>query len=359
MIARSISYTINGKYPSFVNYHRRIGNFKKLSWFSRSFEEGAVNIIMVHSQIYEKIKEFDSIIILRHVRPDPDAIGSQAALKEIILQHFPEKQVYITGEEDELLSYLASMEQVDDAVFEQSLIIICDTANRERIDDERYVKGKYIIKIDHHPIVDEYGDLAWVDVNASSTSEMICELFTYFEKHGAKLTDNAARLLFAGIVGDTGRFRFSNTSPRTYYWASKLTEKNFSMTDLYDKMYETTLPLLRLEGYVLSTVELRPSGAAVVHLPKEKLAEFGVSSTEAAKIVNTFSTLKGIKAWVFFVEEDDCIRLRIRSKGPEIHKLAEKYNGGGHPMASGAHISSWEESEHFIRDLDELCSAYK
>lgn len=312
----------------------------------------------MQSNIYEKIKEWDSIIILRHVRPDPDAIGSQAALKEIILQHFPEKKVYITGEEDESLQYLANMDLVDDATFENSLIIICDTANRERIDDERYEKGKYIIKIDHHPIVDEYGDMAWVNTNASSTSEMICELFLYFEKEGAQLTDEAARLLFAGIVGDTGRFRFPNTTPRTYYWASKLVEKNFSATALFERMYETTLPLLRLEGYVLSNVELRPSGAAIVNLPLEKLAEFGVSAKEASLIVNTFSTLQGIKAWVFFVEEEDLIRVRLRSKGPAIHKLAEKYKGGGHPMASGAQVETWEESEQFIRELDELCSAY-
>src|SRR5690554_1039045 len=172
-------------------------------------------------KIYEKIKECNSIVILRHVRPDPDAIGSQAGLKEIILQHFPEKKVYITGEDEESLQFLTKMDKVSDTIFKRSLIIVCDTANRERIDDDRYTMGNYTIKIDHHPIVDEYGDLSWVDVQASSTSEMICELFSTFEAHGAVLTDNAARLLFAGIVGDTGRFRFSNTTQRTFHWAGR------------------------------------------------------------------------------------------------------------------------------------------
>src|SRR5690554_3779638 len=216
--------------------------------------------MMIRNKIYEKIKEWDSIIILRHVRPDPDAIGSQAGLKEVILQHFPEKNVYITGEADKSLQFLSKMDEVDDSIFDRSLVIVCDTANRERIDDSRYEKAKYVIKIDHHPIVDEYGDLAWVDVKASSTSEMICELYSVFEENGAELTEKAARLLFAGIVGDTGRFRFSNTTQRTSYWAGKLVDKNFSRTELYDQLYETTLPILRLEGYVLSNVELRPSG---------------------------------------------------------------------------------------------------
>lgn len=310
-------------------------------------------------KIYEKIKEWDSIIILRHVRPDPDAIGSQVGLKEIIKQHFPEKEVYVTGSDDESLHFLAKADTIDDSVFERSLVIICDTANRERIDDERYKLSKYIIKIDHHPVVDNYSDLALVNADSSSTSEMICELFTEFEKNGAVLTDEAARLLFAGIVGDTGRFRFPSTSPRTFYWAGKLVEKDFSFVEIYDHLYEKTLPILRLEGYVLSHVELRPSGAAVIHLPKEKLNEFGVSSSEAASVVNSFSTLKDIKAWVFFVEEEDLIRVRLRSKGPEIHKLAENYRGGGHPMASGAQLLSWDETEAFIQDLDKICINYR
>ncbi|MDQ0255036.1 phosphoesterase RecJ-like protein [Evansella vedderi] len=308
--------------------------------------------------IFEKIKQYDSIIIHRHVRPDPDALGSQGGLKEVIKGHFPDKKVYIVGERDDSLSFLVEMDEVGDAVFQRSLIIVCDTANRERIDDERYEKGDFLIKIDHHPEVDEYGDIAWVDETASSTSEMICELFLEFEKDGAELSDEAARLLYAGIVGDTGRFRFPNTTEQTFHWAGKLIRKEFSRPELYDKLYEKSLPLTRLEGYVLSNFELRPSGAGVIYLTKDKLKEFGVTSKEAANIVNTFSTLKGIKAWVFFVEEEDLIRVRLRSKGPEIHHLAGRYNGGGHPMASGAHVLSWEETKEVLRDLDELCANF-
>ncbi|MDG5786990.1 bifunctional oligoribonuclease/PAP phosphatase NrnA [Evansella sp. AB-P1] len=307
--------------------------------------------------IFESIKKWDSIIILRHVRPDPDAYGSQAGLKELIKEHFPHKSVFMVGEQEESLSFLAEMDQVEDEVFSKSLVIICDTANRERIDDERYKNSEFIIKIDHHPEVDVYGNLSWVDEKASSTSEMICELYKEFEKDGAILTNKAAKLLYAGIVGDTGRFRFSNTSERTFYWAGKLIEKDFSSLELYDKMYETSLSLLRLEGYVLSNLDLRPSGVGVVYLTKEKLEEFGVTANESAAIVNSFSSLKGIKAWVFFVEEDEkIIRVRLRSKGPEIHHLASRFNGGGHPLASGAQVSSWDEAEVLIEELDNICS---
>lgn len=309
--------------------------------------------------VYEKIKEYEKIIIHRHVRPDPDAFGSQAGLKEIIQQRFPEKKVLLAGQQELSLSFLASMDEISDEDFQNALVIVCDTANRERIDDGRFNDGDYLIKIDHHPDVDVYGDISWVDTEASSTSEMICSLFEEFKKDGGSMPDEGARLLYAGIVGDTGRFRFSNTTEKTFYYAGELIKHKFSRTALYDEMYETSLPLLRLEGYVLSNLELRPSGAGVVTLTMDKLEEYGVTSKEAAAIVNAFSTLRGLKAWVFFVEESpELIRIRLRSKGPEIHKLAEKYNGGGHPMASGASASNWEETEEFTADLDKICSEF-
>ncbi|WP_280769908.1 DHH family phosphoesterase [Salipaludibacillus daqingensis] len=305
--------------------------------------------------IIEKIKKWDSIIIHRHVRPDPDAIGSQAGLKKLIHEFFPEKQVLLAGEEEESLTFMAHMDNIPDDEFKRSLVIICDTANTDRVDDQRYKQGADMIKIDHHPNVEPFGTTMWVDPTASSTSEMIFELYLEMEIKGSKLNEEMARLLYAGIVADTGRFRFPNTTGKTFYYAGRLVEANFSRPEIYDHLYETSLPLLRLEGFVLSEVNVMPSGAAYVYLSKETLQRFNVTSKEAAAIVNSFSTLKGLKAWVFFVEEENDIRVRLRSKGPEIHELAARFNGGGHPMASGASAKDWAETDEVIKQLNELC----
>lgn len=311
-------------------------------------------------KILDYITHYERIIILRHVRPDPDAVGSQAGLRELIKTLHPQKTVLMSGESDPEFDFLTRMDEVTDKDFEGSLVIICDTANRERIDDERFNQGAALIKIDHHPMVDSYGDLEWVDTKASSTSEMIFELFDSVEslKENPPKSD-LARYLYAGIVGDTGRFRFPNTTERTFAAAARLVSAPFSREDIYEKMYVKTEKMLRLEGYVLSSVEVKSSGAAIVHLPKSVLDRFNVDAKEAAAIVNSFSALEGLKAWAFLVEEDDQIRLRMRSKGPEIHKLAERYHGGGHPMAAGASAFSWEEAETFSKELDTLCSQYK
>ncbi|PRO64331.1 DHH family phosphoesterase [Alkalicoccus urumqiensis] len=309
----------------------------------------------MQEQIWEAVSRHDTVILHRHVRPDPDAVGSQAGLAELIKTSFPQKKLYLAGESEASLEFLSGMDTFDDAVYEGALVIVCDTANTARIDGAGWDKGKMLIKIDHHPDVEPYGDIQWVDTEASSTSEMIAELA---ENVGADMHDEAARLLYAGITADTGRFRFPNTTSRTFHAAQKLAAFTFDRSSLYHEMEKTSLTLLRLQGYVLSSVELTKNGAARVNLSEETLASFDVTSNDAAAIVNCFSHLDGLRAWVFFVEEPERIRVRMRSKGPEINALAQKYRGGGHPMASGADALNWEEADALFQELDELCGHF-
>src|SRR5699024_9270642 len=130
---------------------------------------------------------------------------------------FPSKKVYAVGEEDPSLAFLVEMDEIADHEYEGALVIICDTANAARISDDRYDRGEKIIKIDHHPKVDDYGDLEWVVPEASSTSELIYELCVHTEGPLA-LNDDAARLIYAGIVGDTGRFLFPSTTKKTFQY---------------------------------------------------------------------------------------------------------------------------------------------
>jgi bifunctional oligoribonuclease and PAP phosphatase NrnA len=307
-------------------------------------------------QILETIQHYDTIIVHRHVRPDPDAYGSQCGLVEILKSSYPNKNIYAVGKEDPSLHYMRRLDDVADEVFQEALIIVCDTANAERICDSRYKLGKKLIKIDHHPNEDPYGDLLWVDTSASSVSEMIYEFYLFGKDKGLKISDEAARLLFAGIVGDTGRFLFPSTSEKTFMYAGELIHYHFSRTELYDKMYELDNNVVKLNGYILQNFEMRSNGVAKVVLSKEILSKFEVVPSEASLLVGTLGNVKGIKAWVFFIEEDDQIRVRLRSKGPVINGIARNYNGGGHPLAAGASIYHWDEAEKVMKELDAACS---
>lgn len=311
-------------------------------------------------QIIDKIEQYDTIIIHRHVRPDPDAYGSQFGLKRLLEANYPNKKIYATGEHDPSLTFLETPDIITDEEFNESLVIVTDTANTGRIDDSRYTAGEFLIKIDHHPNDDQYGDLLWVDTNASSCSEMIYELFMEGKQYkNWHLSDASARLLFAGIVGDTGRFIYPSASVRTFEIAGQLIKYNFDRTEVFNGMYEKEPNLLHLQGYIYENFEIDENGACFIKLTKEVLERFQVTPSDTSLLVGSLSDIKGVVAWVFLVEESEQIRVRLRSKGPIINELAKKFHGGGHPLASGATAYSWEEANRVIEELKEICRQFK
>jgi bifunctional oligoribonuclease and PAP phosphatase NrnA len=304
--------------------------------------------------ILETINRFDTIIIHRHVRPDPDAFGSQCGLAELLKASFPTKTIFTVGSEVESLNFLYRMDIIPDSTYNSALVIVCDTANKERIDDQRYKLAEMVIKMDHHPNEDPYGDLLWVDTTASSASEMIYEFYLAGKESGLTLTKEAARLIFAGIVGDTGRFLFPSTNSKTFTYAGELVNYGFPFTELYENLYTTKQNVSRLSGYVFQNYKISDTGIASVVLSKEILEKFQVHPSDAAQLVSILGNIEGIVSWAFFVEEADQIRVRLRSKGPIINGIARKYHGGGHPLAAGASIYSWDEVDSVINDLEDL-----
>jgi bifunctional oligoribonuclease and PAP phosphatase NrnA len=306
-------------------------------------------------QILNEIEQYDTIIIHRHVRPDPDAYGSQCGLAEILKTTYAEKKIFTVGKEEESLNYLKRLDIIPDDTYQGALVIICDTANEERICDSRYKLGDKVIKIDHHPNEDPYGDLIWVDTDASSVSEMIYDFYLSGREKGLKMSDAAARLLFAGIVGDTGRFLYPSSTEKTFKYAGELIHYHFSRTELFNDMYDVNENVVRLNGYVLENFEILEHGAGKMVITKDILKQFNTTPAQASLLVSELGSVKGVKAWVFFIEEEKEIRVRLRSKGPVINSVAKKYNGGGHPMAAGASIYTWEDADRVVNDLQEAC----
>ncbi|WP_167630020.1 DHH family phosphoesterase [Listeria valentina] len=308
--------------------------------------------------ILKAIESYETIILHRHVRPDPDAYGSQMGLAAIIRASFPDKNVYSVGEAEPSLTFLGELDTISDDVYHGALVIVCDTANTERIDDARYTQGDKLIKIDHHPNDDAYGDLIWVNTAASSCSEMITAFYEEFSDQLA-LDETAARLLYGGIVGDTGRFLYPSTTEETFRMAAKLVEFPFDRSALYQKLYEVPLNTMRLSGYIFEHFELEENGAATIYISKEILNKFGCTAKQASNLVSSVENAKGLEAWLMFIEEEDDIRVRLRSKGPIINELAKEYRGGGHPLASGATVYTQTEVQEMRDKLIQLCDQYK
>ena len=303
-------------------------------------------------QILEKIKAYNTIIIHRHMKPDPDALGSQVGLKALLEHHFPEKTIKVVGFNEPTLTWLAKMDQVEDTDYQGALAIICDTANTARIDDKRYTKAETIIKIDHHPNDEVYGDLVWVDTNSSSASEMIA---LFAEATNLELSDYAAKMLCAGIIGDTGRFLYPSTSARTLRIVSQLREHNFDYAELTRKMDTMSFKIAKLQGYVYDHLEVDENGAARVILTQEILKKYDVTDAETAAIVGAPGRIDTVSLWGIFVEQaDGHYRVRLRSKFIPINEVAKEHDGGGHPLASGANSYSLEENELIYQKLKNL-----
>ena len=309
-----------------------------------------------YKEILETIKKYDKIIIHRHMRPDPDALGSQGGLVEILKESFPSKRILKAGGSVGDLDFLTTMDDVNDDDYQGALVIVTDTANTPRISDERYKLGSMLIKIDHHPNDDVYGDIQLVNINASSCSEIITD-FYLANQNDLRLPNEAARLLYAGIVGDTGRFLYPSTTPHTMRIAAKLMENDFIPNAVNNQMNSVTQKVAKLTGYVLQNLTISEVGVAKVLLTKEILKKFDLTDTETSSIVSIPGTVDGVLTWGIFVEQPEGhFRCRLRSKGPIINEVAKRHNGGGHPLASGANAKDQEEISEIINELTKLAS---
>lgn len=297
----------------------------------------------VQEEILATIKAFDRIIIHRHQRPDPDALGSQVGLAEILRASFPKKEIYQVGGPVEGLDYLALMQTIPDDLYKGALVIVTDTANAPRISDQRYDQGAKLIKIDHHPNDEPYGELVWVNTKASSCSEMIVSFWQMFQNE-LTMTHEAARLLYAGIVGDTGRFLYPATTATTLRLAAELLDYGFDAPKINRQLDQVSRSVARLSGYVYENIEIDEIGAGKVILSQELQQRFGVVDSETSAVVSLPGKIDEVMAWAIFVEQPEgYYRVRMRSKGPVINEIAKRHHGGGHPLASGANAKDLEE----------------
>lgn len=310
--------------------------------------------------IFKKIKEFDTIYIARHIGPDPDALGSTIGLREIIKETFPKKKVRVIGASAAKFKFMGELDKTNEEEFKDALLIVLDTPDLKRIDGVKDInKFKYVIKIDHHPSVDDFGDIAWIDDNESSVCQMIMEL-TYETK--LKINKYAAERLFMGLVSDTNRFLFYYTTPKTMEITSKLiNDTKIDFTSLYKDLYARPLSEIRLQGYMFQNMIVTDNGFAYLKLTDEIISQFKADPASSGNLVNNFNNINEVLVWVVFTEDNkqNLIRVNARSRGPEINKVLEKYNGGGHKFASGARLKDFDMMKNLIDDLDELCKNYK
>ncbi len=309
--------------------------------------------------IHKKIKEYKKIIIHMHIRPDGDCYGAGFGLKEIIKESFPEKIVYVVGEEADYVSFLGTPDQISDDEFKGALSICIDTAAASRVSDQRFNLAEYVIKIDHHIPVEDYGDYQYVDTSRAASAQLVLEYYLDYENE-LKFNMKAAKALYTGIVTDTGRFKYRSVTSDTFKDVAFLIDYGLDFTEILSILDFKSENLLKLKGYVLQNFKKTPNGVAYIEMRPEIIEKFDVSLEEATSLINEIGVLEDCPVWMLFAEyENNIVRGRLRSRAPAIDKLANKYDGGGHKLACGANLGSWEKVAELLKDADLLVKEYK
>ena len=317
----------------------------------------------VMEQILEKIREYDRIMIFRHVRNDGDCVGASKGLKAIILATWPEKEVYLIDQDTS--AYLAFLgpedEPVADEFYTDALGIVVDTASEARISNKKYKLCKELIKIDHHIPLENYGNLQWVEEERSSCCEMIVAFYDTF-RDTLKINSQAATYLYTGMVTDSGRFRYDGVNGNTMRCAAVLLDVGVDTESLYSRLYLEAFEYLKFKAHIYQRMQVTENGVAYIYIDKAMQEEFGLSLEQASACVGTLDSIRGCIAWMVFIENGDAqgsIRVRLRSRFVHINGIAEKYNGGGHACASGATVYSLDEVNALLADTDALVKDYK
>ena len=297
------------------------------------------------NKILEEIKKYDTILIHGHVRPDGDCYGSQFGLAEIIKENFPSKNVHVVGEISDYVSFLGTPEKenITDEMYQGALAIVVDCGSADRVSEQRYTFADKVIKIDHHIAQVHYGDLVYVE----EESPACCEIITKFA-------------VSTGLrINDTGRFRFRGVDSDTFLMAAELMKHNVDIEYLDNKLSVETMNVIKFKGYVLGNAIFTEDGVAYIKVTRNVIEEYGLTDEEAAAQVGLLGTVEGYPCFCLFIEYPGEIRIRIRSRGPRVDKLANMYGGGGHEKAAGAHLDTWDQLDDFINHFNALCKYYK
>lgn len=311
-----------------------------------------------YDKILKKIKEFKRIVVFRHIMPDFDALGTQMGLATWLKDNFPDKEIHVVGDNHVVFTprLFPEMDSLKDEWFNDDfLAIIVDVSNASRVADPRFQKAKCIIKLDHHPDIENFQEIKVVETSFCAASELVVNMLLNF-KGKYTLSKEAANYFYIGIVGDSGRFLYSATSAHTFVICEQLLKAGININAIYQKMYVKKIEDLYVTAYILNHFNVSEHGVAYYVLDEKTQKELNITTERGKENVNLFSNIEGIGAWCSITEDpkDQCWRVSIRSKEKPINGVATMFEGGGHAQASGAKLNSLDDLPRFINELDKL-----
>ncbi len=304
--------------------------------------------VKIPEAIVEGIRSAGNVILLTHVHPDGDALGSSLGMAEILRGMGKEVCLFLEEPVSHLYTFLPGVDLVETSIervtqFASSaadnlITVALDSGDNRRLGKfrDKLTGLTPFVVIDHHKSHKDYGEHRWVDPSKSSTGEMIYELALEF---GEEISYSAAVNLYVAICTDTGSFRYECTSPRTLHIAAELVEKGVRPEEmakcLYDNVSPTRIKLLQM---VLGTLQIHENGQfAFVHVTRDMIDKSGATMHDIEGFVDYPRSLGSVKVAAFLKESNDGeISVSLRAKGEcDVAEVANIFDGGGHRNAAG------------------------
>jgi phosphoesterase RecJ-like protein len=320
------------------------------------------------AKILEAIGEGRNFLISTHLNPDGDAIGSELALFHLLRNLNKDVQAINKQGVPALFSFLPGSDQVElpealNPPYDCSFALDCGQPDRTggvvTVGEEN--RGT-IINIDHHTTNYPWADLNWVDVEASSTAEMIHMLITSLID---KPDLDMACCVYTGLMTDTGSFRYSNTSSRALGLATELVEMGVDPSFIATRVYDTTTyKTLKLLGLTLEDLGMTEDGlVAWITVPRASLERTGTTWEATEEFINFPRAIPTVKIAIFFKEiTPEEIKVSFRSKGRvNVSRVAHRHGGGGHINAAGCTLrgSLTEVRQQIISEVSRELLEYR
>jgi phosphoesterase RecJ-like protein len=306
-----------------------------------------VSVATEQEQVVTELRGADKLLLTTHENPDGDALGSLLAMHGILTQLGKDSLMFMSPDEFPLpweyrgLQFEGLVGLPPDDVAERTIVFL-DCGNIDRMPvDFLQAEGLHILNIDHHHDNTRFGTVNLVRPEASCTAEIVWQLA---KELGAEITPEIAHALYVGLVTDTGRFMYENSSPTAHRMAAELIEAGVQPHVVYRQLYED-LPFRRLQllQRALASVERHDEGAiTIAHLTKPDYEDTGALETDSEGVVDHMRAVEGTRVAVLVREllSDDRegmrkVSLRATDGSVDVSRVAREFGGGGHPQAAG------------------------
>ncbi len=292
------------------------------------------------------------ILLLTHKNPDGDALGSLLALFQVLTKAGRDVTAGCLDPAPAILKFLPTSEKIvndfDAAEFDLVIVLDCGDIHQTGFDKskpELFDGSRKLVKIDHHPVASDFGDVQIVNPEFCATCSILTKLFEILE---IPITTDVATCLLCGISTDTGSFRHSNTRPETLRFAAKLLRQGANNFAIAKNIYRSTpLPALKLWGSVLTSLRQTDEGVTLAVAQRKDFEKAGARDEDLAGVVDYVNAVPNAKFSILLSERGGLVKASLRTldDATDVAAIARQFGGGGHVKAAGFAVPGKLEKE--------------